>query len=139
VRAMPTHPSPHLPRDDVFQTLRGLARADPVTVRVRGGCMEPVLGEGEEVRVIAARLYWPGDVVVFRAGDGRLLAHRLLGYRLYQGHLALVTRGDSCAVHDSPVPPGEVLGRVPAARPGLVLRLRSLLGFLGLALSRLRR
>lgn len=125
--------------EDVFQTLRDLARVDPVTVRVRGGCMEPVLTEGEEIRVLAARLYWPGDVVVFRAGDGRLLAHRLLGYRLYHGSLALVTRGDSCAVHDSPVLPGEVLGRVPSARPGPVLRLRSFLHFLGLALSRLRR
>ena len=34
-------------------------------------------------------------MVVFRAADGRLLAHRLLGYRLHAGRLALVTRGDA--------------------------------------------
>jgi hypothetical protein len=122
-----------------FQALQDLAREEPVAVRVRGGCMEPILADDREVRVAAARRYWPGDVVVFRAADGRLLAHRLLGYRRHRGAFALVTRGDSCAVHDAPVPLGEVLGRVEEARPGPALRVRSLLRFLGLVLARLRR
>ena len=122
----------------VFAALRELAREAPVEVRVRGDCMAPLLADGARVRVAAARLYWPGDVVVFRAADGRLLAHRLLGYRLHAGALALVTRGDACAVHDAPVPLARVLGRVAAASPGLAGRAAALGRFLALALRRLR-
>ena len=101
--------------------------------------MAPLVGDGEQVCVTAARAYWPGDVVVFRAADGRLLAHRLLGYRPHEGRFALVTRGDACIVHDAPVPLAAVLGRIETARPGLALRAGSLLRFFGLALRRRRR
>ena len=118
--------------------LQALARDAPVDVVVRGDCMLPLLADGDRVRAAAARLYWPGDVLVFRAADGRLLAHRLLGYRPWQGGLALVTRGDACVVHDAPVPLAAVLGRVEgAARPGAVLRLRSVFRFLALVFRRL--
>jgi hypothetical protein len=119
--------------------LRELAREAPVEVEVRGDCMAPFLADGARVRVAAARFYWPGDVVVFRAPAGRLLAHRLLGYRLYAGSLALVTRGDSCPVHDAPVPLDRVLGRIEAAAPGLGGRADALRRFFGLALARLGR
>jgi signal peptidase I len=128
--------------DRVFAALQGLAREAPVEVCVRGDCMAPHFADGDRVRVAAARVYWPGDVVVFRAPDGRLLAHRLLGYRLWkQGPwrdgFALVTRGDACIVHDSPVPKAAVLGRVDAARPSFRGRAEAILGFLGLVLRRL--
>ncbi|HKI04882.1 MAG TPA: S26 family signal peptidase [Thermoanaerobaculia bacterium] len=128
---------------EVFAALQRMAREAPVTVRVRGGSMAPLFADGDHVLAAAARVYWPGDVVVFRAADGRLLVHRLLGYRLWkkgrwQGGLALVTRGDACAVPDAPVPLGAVLGRV-AARPSLGDRAAALLSFLRLALRRLAR
>lgn len=127
----------------VFEALRELAREAPVEVSVRGDCMAPLLADGGRVRVAAARFYKPGDVVVFRASDGRLVAHRLLGYRLHAGALALVTRGDACPVHDAPVPLAAVLGRVEAVRPTLAARAAALRRFLGLAVSsslrRLRR
>jgi hypothetical protein len=123
----------------VFAALRDLAREGPVEVVVRGDCMAPLLADGDRVRIAAARCYWPGDVLVFRAPDGSLLAHRLLGYRPWAGGLALVTRGDACAVHDAPVPLAAVLGRAEAIRPRPAVRVRSLLRFLGLALRRLRR
>jgi hypothetical protein len=123
---------PRQTRPGVFAALRGLAREGPVEVIVRGGCMAPRLADGDRVRVVTARFYAPGDVVVFRAADGRLVAHRLLGYRPGAGGLALVTRGDFCPVHDAPVPLAAVLGRVEAARPTAAVRLRSLLRFLGL-------
>ncbi|MEO6193418.1 MAG: S24/S26 family peptidase [Thermoanaerobaculia bacterium] len=125
----------------VFEALRSLAREGPVEVRVRGDCMAPLFADGGRVRVAGARFYAPGDVVVFRATDGRLVAHRLLGYRYRPraGGLALVTRGDSCPVHDAPVPLAAVLGRVEAARPTAAVRVRSLLRFLGLAGLALRR
>ena len=122
-----------------FAALRDLAREAPVEVRVRGDCMAPGVADGERVRVAAGRCYLPGDVVVFRAADGRLVAHRLLGYRRHAGALALVTRGDACAVHDAPVPLAAVLGRVDTLRPSLAARGAALWRFAALASSRLLR
>jgi hypothetical protein len=122
--------------------LRDLAREQPVEVTVRGGCMAPLLADGERVAVAPARIYWPGDVVVFQAADGRLLVHRLLGWRPWAGSLACVTRGDGCPCHDAPVPRDRLLGRVIAparARPRWTDRLRAGLAFLRLAARRLGR
>jgi hypothetical protein len=116
--------------------LRELAREEALEVVVRGACMAPLLADGQRVRVRPARFYWPGDVVVFRGADGRLTAHRLLGYR---PGLAMVTRGDSCVIHDAPVPLAAVLGRVEGARPSAAVRLVSFFRFCGLALARLGR
>ena len=133
---MPNLPSP--PGRDLVPALRDLARDQPLAVAVRGGCMAPTLAEGERVEVVPARLYWPGDVLVFRAADGRLLAHRLLGYRRHGGRLALVTRGDGCPCLDSPVPPERVVGRVRgAAAPAA--RARAVAAFVVLGLRRARR
>lgn len=122
-----------------FEALRELAREAPVEVGVRGDCMAPLFAGGDRVRVAAARLYLPGDVVVFRAAGGGLVAHRLLGYRLHAGRLALVTRGDACPVHDAPVPLAAVLGRVETVRPTLAARAAAIGRFLRLAVSKVRR
>lgn len=121
-----------------FDTLRALAREGPVPVRVRGVCMEPWIADGAVVRVAAARVYWPGDVVVAGAPDGRLLAHRVLGYRLLGGRLALVTRGDGCEIHDFPIALDRILGRVEGAGASLAVRARALGVLLGLVLARRR-
>lgn len=127
------------PETEILETLRDMARDHPVAVTVRGGCMAPRIADGERVEVAPARLYWPGDVIVFRAPDGRWLVHRLLGWRWWQGRLAGVTRGDGCPCHDAPVPFGRVLGRVvgPAGQSGPAGRARAVFGFLRLALRRL--
>lgn len=127
---------PDAPADTVFSALQSLAREAPVEVRVQGDCMAAFFADGDRVLVSAARRYWPGDVLVFRAPDGRLLAHRLLGYRPWQGGIALVTRGDACVVHDFPVLKSAVLGRIVAVRPSLRGRAAAVLGFLGLVLRR---
>jgi hypothetical protein len=119
-----------------------MAGEKPVEVTVRGDCMAPRFRDGDRVAVAPARVYWPGVVVVFRARDGRLLVHRLLGYRLLSGRLACVTRGDGCPCHDAPVPPALLLGRVvePGSRRTVARpldRLRSVLAFLRLAARRL--
>lgn len=119
--------------------LRDLARSEPLEVVVRGDCMAPGIRDGDRIRVFPGRFYWPGDVVVFRGVDGRLTAHRLLGYRPGTGGLALVTRGDSCVVHDAPVPFAAVLGRAGEVRPSIAVRLSSLFRFFGLILARLGR
>lgn len=119
--------------------LRDLAREDGLEITIRGDCMAPLLADGSRVRVVPARFYWPGDVVMFRGADGRLTAHRLLGYRPGAGGLAVVTRGDACVVHDVPVPLAAVLGRAEGVRPSVGVRLSSLSRFFGLILARLVR
>ena len=121
------------------EALRRFAREEPVEVRVRGRCMEPLLADGSRVRVAPARIYWPGDVLVFQAPEGGLLAHRLLGCRRHGGAWALVTRGDSCSMHDSPVPPARVVGRVLGVSAPPWVRAWALLSFVRLALARLVR
>jgi hypothetical protein len=91
-----------------FEALRDLARDGWVEVDVRGSCMAPRIADGQRVRIVAARVYWPGDVLAFQSGDGRLRVHRLLGY----SPGGLVTRGDHCPCHDGAVPAERVLGRV---------------------------
>lgn len=124
---------------ETLDALREMARERPVSVAVRGRCMAPGLAEGDRVEVAPARLYWPGDVIVFKSADGRWLVHRLLGWRRWRGRLAAVTRGDGCPCHDAPVPFGRILGRV-VGPPGSAAgggRLRAALAFLRLALRHL--
>ena len=117
-------PEPLLPSR--FEALRDLAREAPVEVTVRGSCMAPRIADGARVRIASARIYWPGDVVAFRSGDGRLRLHRALAYRPWKGRIALVTRGDHCPCHDGAIPRDRILGRV-AERVPLADRLRALL------------
>jgi signal peptidase I len=92
--------------------LRDLAAGEAVSVRVVGGCMEPLLARGEAIRVERRRRYWPGDVLVFRSPAGDLTAHRVLGWR----PAGIVTQGDGCDVHDAPVSRDAVIGAVAGVR-----------------------
>lgn len=104
-----------------FAFLRDLARSG-VPLRVRGGCMEPLIRSGEEVLVRRRRIYLPGDVIVFRTRAGDLAAHRILGYRW----AGLVTQGDHCAEHDAPVGREAVVGAVEAIAVPLAARIAAL-------------
>jgi len=80
-------------------------------VRISGGCMTPSLADGTTVCVAPARLYWPGDVVAFLSASGRVVAHRVIGYRPTRARLLLWTQADGSATPDAPVPFDRVLGR----------------------------
>ena len=100
-----------------FAAVRDLAAQAPVEATVRGGSMAPLLKDGDRVAIARARLYLPGDVVAFRAGDGRIVVHRLLGYRFHLGRLAGVAQGDAAPLPDPPFPLEALLGRV-VSHPG---------------------
>ncbi|HTQ80768.1 MAG TPA: S24/S26 family peptidase [Thermoanaerobaculia bacterium] len=127
-----------------FTAVRALAAEGAIEATVRGSSMAPLLVDGDRVAIAGARIYLPGEVIAFRGDDGRLVVHRLLGFRLYRGRLACITRGDAASQPDAPVPLPAILGRVVAhpGRGALVswrARCGAAAGYLRLAAGRLRR
>jgi hypothetical protein len=116
------------------ETLRELAREAPLRVTIAGGCMAPGIADGATLEVAPASFYWPGEVIVFRRGDGRLVAHRVIGFRLGKW---LFTQADASAAPDSVVKPADVVGRA-LVKVSIADRARSLAAFARLAASRLR-
>jgi len=115
-------------------TLRELAREAPLRVTIAGGCMKPGIADGTTLEVAAASVYWPGDVVVFRRGDGRLVAHRVIGARPGRW---LFTQADTGAAPDSAVHPADIVGRA-LVKVTAGDRVRAFTAFSRLALARLR-
>lgn len=123
VAAPPTHRSQGTgqgepePSASLPVALGEMAAEEPLTITVRGGCMEPWLSDGERVAVRPRRLYWPGDVVAFQDRRGRLVVHRLLGWRPARGGWRCLTQADAARQADSSVPSNRVLGRVRVPVP----------------------
>ena len=99
--------------------LTALASREALRLRVAGACMEPHLRGGDVVDVRSARVYWPGDLLAFLDGSGRLRVHRLIGYRPGRRGLRFWTQADASSSPDSAVPPSRVVGRVSAPVPML--------------------
>ncbi len=114
---MPRCPDNRRPHPAVFPGLQALGRHQPLWLAVNGHCMSPRLRHGDRVAVLPAPWYWPGDVLALRAWDGRLLVHRLLGWRWRAGRLEWVTAADNGPGNDVPVGRDQILGRVLATRP----------------------
>lgn len=97
----------------VFDALRELAAVQPVSVRVNGVCMTPLVSEGARVDVAApARFYWPGDVVVVFLGARGYALHRVIGCYRRGGQWKFVTQGDRTHRPDTAVTAPLILGRV---------------------------
>jgi hypothetical protein len=111
--------------------LRELAADGAATVSVRGACMEPRVRDESRVSVRARRVYWPGDVIVFRAHNEQLTAHRVLGWR----PAGIVTKGGGCDVHDAPIGPERVIGIVDV-RITMRERLAAIAAFARIAIRR---
>ena len=128
----------------VARALRELAVETPVSLRVSGECMAPLLESGAMIQVTRQPFYWPGDPLVVHAPDGRLLVHRLLGgYSKGRGWRWL-TQADNALRPDAAVPAERIIGKVCGGQcaPALVCvpfahRLRAILRFFLFVLIRL--
>ncbi len=109
-----------LSRDD-FGALSAavLERGDSLRFRARGHSMLPFIRDGDVLLVRPGLETRPGDVVLCRAGDGRLLAHRVARVHR-QSHLcSILLQGDAYPWPDGLVPLDNVLGRVVAVERGM--------------------
>ena len=129
----------------IVRGLRELAVESPVSIRVSGECMVPLLASGAMIQVIRQPFYWPGDVVVVHAADGRLLAHRLLGcYSKGRGWRCL-TQADNALRPDAALPTERIIGKVSGGdcserlvRVPLAHRVKAVLRFFRLVLIHMR-
>jgi hypothetical protein len=99
--------------------------------------MEPHLRSGDVVDVRSAPFYWPGDLLAFLDGAGRLRVHRLIGYRPGRRAFRYWTQADASSSPDSAVLSGRIVGRV-SAPVNLVARARAVGRFARHLTARLR-
>ena len=97
----------------LLASVRGLAAEGSVVLRIAGECMAPSLEDGAKHAVAPASWYWPGDMIACLSA-GRIVAHRVIGYRPMKGRLLVLTQADRADAPDSPVPLERVLGRLSA-------------------------
>ena len=95
----------------VAEALRQLAsRPEGLRITVSGSSMKPLIRSGDVLVVKACgveTLHW-GDLAVFDAGTGHLLAHRYFG-RTGRGDLRFC--GDARFRRDGPVSPGSLVAK----------------------------
>jgi signal peptidase len=100
---------------DLFGVVLQQALMTGTVVRFRAGgtSMYPTIRDGE---VITIALVGPhevgrGDVVLYRR-EKRVLAHRVIGLTMRDGHGVFHLRGDAKAGCDAPISADAVVGRV---------------------------
>lgn len=92
--------------------LQALAAETPLTMRVRGDCMTPLVADGAWVEIGGpATRYWPGDVVAVHTGGQGLALHRVVGAYWRRGEWRYLTQGDRTQRPDGAVPSRLILGR----------------------------
>lgn len=96
----------------VDKTLKSVASAESLHIRINGLCMMPLIKDGAKVKIRNQRHYLPGDILVKRVANGQLVAHRLLGAYPRKGSLYYITRADNAQQEDGAVALGQIIGRV---------------------------
>lgn len=94
----------------IFQALQaGVAQGRLALLEVSSNSMQPLLRQGDEIGVVAARpdQLQIGDVVVF-GDNAHFTTHRYWGHQDHR----LLSRGDASTVFDPPWLPAALLGRV---------------------------
>lgn len=87
----------------------------PLSLRIRGDCMTPLIADGDWVQSLPRQLYLPGDIVIYCNRHGQLVAHRLLGIYRSSGRWLAVTAADNSTEVDSRFRSAGILGRVTHA------------------------
>ena len=95
-----------------FDLLKKFVQEGPLTVIVDGECMQRTIPEGSRLRLESKRKYWPGDVVAFKRGDGKIVCHRFLGFFPGRSGWSVITRAENSKRADKPAYVRYVLGKV---------------------------
>ena len=82
--------------------------------RASGSSMLPFIRSGDVLLVDPGSPVRYGDVILFCAGDERLIVHRVTRVVRAHGEASVVVRGDALSRHDGVFHVREVLGRVSA-------------------------
>jgi hypothetical protein len=108
-----------LSRDD-FGALSAavLERGDSLRFRAPGNSMQPFIRDGDVLLVRPGLEIRLGDVVLCRAGEGRLLAHRVTRLDRRSHPRSIVLHGDARPWPDGLFSIDSVLGRVVAVERG---------------------
>jgi len=87
---------------------------------IRGRSMEPAIPLGAMVIVAPADDLAQGDVITYRATNGVVVTHRIVGFETIAGERHFLTRGDASQADDpTPVDPNAVIGRVERYVPAI--------------------
>jgi hypothetical protein len=98
--------------DSKRDALRHAALTGALPARVNGGCMAPVIQDGDLVLSRQCKRYWPGDIVTHISSGDRLVCHRFLGYVRYRRKWLAITRADRERTHDAPRETEWLLGKI---------------------------
>ncbi|MEW5868420.1 MAG: S24/S26 family peptidase [Chloroflexota bacterium] len=108
-----------------------------------GHSMAPFVRHDDILEVAPIQEYGlrPGDILLYRRPNSRLIAHRVVRLVRRQGGLQIHTQGDALAREDGRIAPEQVLGQVVAVQRGeRIIRMNSwaprLAGLLWLRLGR---
>ena len=91
-----------------------------VRFQARGGSMQPFIQDGDilEVMPLAKQHVNCGDVLLVEAGEGKLLAHRVVKIRSRDGNPAFLIKSEACSVPEGWFGLENVLGRVVVVEHG---------------------
>lgn len=91
-----------------------------VKIKSQGNCMEPVIKNGDVVRVYekSAREISIGDIVLFFDNKENTVIHRVIGIQSYRGKSSFLTKGDNFNVSDGLIPENRIIGVVEPVRKG---------------------
>lgn len=92
--------------------LKSVAGDEPLSIRISGTCMAPLIDDGAMIQIRRQRLYLPGDILVKRCTNGQLVAHRLTGFYPRNKELHFVTRADNATTADTSIAGSRIIGKI---------------------------
>ena len=86
---------------------------ETLVVSVNGHCMDPIICDGDKVKVKKLPRYQTGDILAcYSTSYPQGVAHRFLGYVRSPKRIRLITMPDRASRPDLLMKPGEVLGKI---------------------------